>query len=146
MLGLGNKSNFTIDDAFEADDDDVLKTYGSTTESTPLKPIRNFRQDSSNCAVRIDDPSTDRSRFGKLKLTGDSFSKDSDSLIHGDSIHAEKFDSKAIWWKHPKVRENWKVMCAAFGLLIIGIGLLITGIIVLIMPEMGKVSSVTTTM
>ncbi|GFQ89412.1 uncharacterized protein TNCT_330661 [Trichonephila clavata] len=142
MLGLGSKSNFTIDDAFETEDDDVLKTYGTTTESTPLKPVRSNRIDSTNLTIRIDDPSLDRGRFGKLKLTGDSFSKDSDSLIHGDSIRPEKFDTKSIWWKHPKVRENWKVMFAAFGLLFIGIGLLVTGVVVLIMPEMGVQSFV----
>ncbi|KAG8182110.1 hypothetical protein JTE90_018381 [Oedothorax gibbosus] len=140
MLGLGSKSNFTIDDAFETEDDDVLKNYGTTTESTPLKPGRNNRGDS--LSIRIEDPGLDRGRFGKLKLTGDNFSKDSDSLIHGDSIRPEKFDSSSIWFKHPKVQENWKVMFAAFGLLIIGLGLIITGVVVLVMPEMGVQSFV----
>lgn len=142
MLGLGNKSKFTIDDAFETEEDDVLKTYGTTTESTPLKPSKNSISEKLNCAVRIDDPVTDLTRFGKLKLTGDSFSKDSDSLIHGDSIRPEKFDTKSVWWKHPKVQENKKVMLAAFGLLLIGIGLLVTGVTVLVLPEMGVQSFV----
>lgn len=142
MLGLGNKTKFTIDDAFETEDDDVLKTYGTTTESTPLKPSKSSMFDKANISVRIDDPIPDRARFGKLKLTGDSFSKDSDSLIHGD-IRPEKFDtSTSVWWKHPKVVENRKVMFAAFGLLFIGIGLLVTGVTVLIMPEMGVQSFV----
>lgn len=70
MLGLGNKPKFTIDDAFETEEDDVLKSYGTTTESTPLKPSKNSISDKLNCSVRIDDP-VDLSRFGKLKLTGD---------------------------------------------------------------------------
>ena len=26
------------------------------------------------------------------------------------------------WWKHPKVRENWKIVLASFALLVVGIG------------------------
>lgn len=68
MLGLGNKNKFTIDDAFETEDDDVLKTYGTTTESTPLKPAKVSVFEKANCSVRIDDPLPDRARFGKLKF------------------------------------------------------------------------------
>ena len=32
-----SKNRFTIDDAFESDDDEPIRIYGSTTESIPLR-------------------------------------------------------------------------------------------------------------
>ena len=39
------------------------------------------------------------------------------------------------WWFHPKVRENWRVFFAAFGLLLIGTGLIVMGIVVAVIPD-----------
>ena len=85
-------------------------------------------------------------------------SKDSDSLIHESYQYSPSyFDPARVWWKHPRVKENWKVVAAAFALIVIGLGkqnttlpasadnryltmlyrtsgLLITGIAVLVIP------------
>lgn len=40
-------------------------------------------------------------------------------------------------WNHPKVKENWKTVCAAVVLLIVGIGLLGMGTFAVAEPENG---------
>jgi len=49
-----------------------------------------------------------------------SVSKDSDSLITEEQENS--YDPSMPWWHHPKVRENWKMVLAAFCLLLIGLG------------------------
>ncbi|KAI1293693.1 putative transmembrane protein [Halotydeus destructor] len=39
------------------------------------------------------------------------------------------------WWSHPKVKENWKVFTAAFGLLVFGTALIIMGVVVTVLPD-----------
>jgi hypothetical protein len=51
-----------------------------------------------------------------------SLSKDSDSLITEEL--ETQYDPALPWFYHPKVRENWKMVLAAFFLLIIGLGML----------------------
>jgi len=41
------------------------------------------------------------------------------------------------WWTHPQIKSHWRVFLAAFGLLIVGIGLIAVGIVVIIFPEIG---------
>ncbi|KAL1428407.1 hypothetical protein MTO96_002786 [Rhipicephalus appendiculatus] len=139
---MSGKSNFTIDDAFDPDDDDIVRTYGSTTESTPLKPRQQHDMTATDSVVvRVEEPSKDRNScsnkpLSRLKLPEDNLSKDSDSLIQCDP-NFQKYDARDGWWTHPKVRENWKVMLAAFGLLLTGLGLIATGIVVQILPRVG---------
>jgi hypothetical protein len=54
-------------------------------------------------------------------------SRDSDSLIQ-DNFSSGMFDPSKSCWKHPKIRENWKMVLAAVVLLLIGIGKLYTQI------------------
>ncbi|CAN7988053.1 unnamed protein product [Ixodes pacificus] len=143
---MSGKAKFTIDDAFEDEGDDAVRSYGSTTESSALKG--GTREEC--LVVRVED---DRTR--RLRLPEDTLSKDSDSLIQCDG---RKYDAKdGCWWKHPKVRDNWRVMLAALGLLVVGLGklsssrgafeervpishpgLLVTGIVVQVLPQIGK--------
>lgn len=54
-------------------------------------------------------------------------SRDSDSLIQDyyECMNEENLNRSCF--THPKVRENWRMVLAATTLLIVGIGLLITG-------------------
>ena len=57
MAGLfsSHDKQFSIDDAFEEDDEEMIRVYGSTTERSPLKPKnRNFVAD--DVLVRIEEP------------------------------------------------------------------------------------------
>ncbi|KAL1129754.1 hypothetical protein AAG570_012698, partial [Ranatra chinensis] len=64
-------------------------------------------------------------------------SRDSDSLIHDNGYYGGFFDPSQSCWQHPKIRENWKMVLAATVLLIIGIGLLATGLVVVFLPNTG---------
>ena len=53
------------------------------------------------------------------------------------SEHVRAADEVSCWWAHPKIRENWRVFVAAFGLLVIGTALIVAGIVVCVLPEIG---------
>lgn len=67
------------------------------------------------------------------KCTEDTTSRDSDSLIHE---YVEATES-VYCWNHPKVRENWKTVCAAVILLVVGIGLIGMGAFAVAEPKNG---------
>nr|CAD7442229.1 unnamed protein product [Timema bartmani]CAD7457827.1 unnamed protein product [Timema tahoe] len=55
VLG-SHERKFTIDDAFEEENDEAIRIYGSTTEISPLKPKqRNIISDDS-IIVRVENP------------------------------------------------------------------------------------------
>lgn len=141
------KKPFSIDDAFDENlDDVVVRVYGSTTIERPF----NGTSSNSNRTVNmVNRPETTSSSHGMHHphphpvllsirtgiMPDDTASKDSDSLIHENQQYSQSyFDPERIWWKHPRVKENWKVVVAAFALVIIGLGLFVTGITVLVIP------------
>ncbi|KAG1680291.1 Transmembrane protein 134 [Nymphon striatum] len=128
---------FSIDDAFETDDDtnDAIRLYGSTNDSKPPKPVETLTPDNVYIRMPINGSEVN-SRL--IPMPEDALSKDSDSLIT-DGSFSPQFDPRKSWWKHPKVRTNWKIVVAAFVLFFIGTGLLITGIIMYTLPELGNI-------
>uniref|UniRef100_A0A1B6E2C2 Transmembrane protein 134 n=1 Tax=Clastoptera arizonana TaxID=38151 RepID=A0A1B6E2C2_9HEMI len=127
---------FSIDDAFEEEIDDIVKVYGSTTECSPLKPKQRNLITEDVVAGNINEPNSG-SRITRLQFSDDTLSRDSDSLIHDGIFHNGFFDRSQACWHHPKIKENWKMVIAAIILLIIGIGLLVTGIVVVFIPRTG---------
>ncbi|KAG7177421.1 transmembrane protein 134-like isoform X1 [Homarus americanus] len=134
-----NQPKFTIEDAFEEDADDAIRIYGATNERSPLKPkARDVSIGNEDVTVRVEDPLAGVGAASGVKglLTipdVDAISRDSDSLIPGDS--SSSFSESPRWWfLHPKVREKWRIVAGAFTLLIMGIILLITGIVVEAVP------------
>lgn len=89
---MSGRPKLNIDEAFETEEDDAVRSYGSTTESTPLKPKRGMSSEENTVVVRVEDPK-DRGKFSRLKLPDDTLSKDSDSLIQCDP-YCRKYDAK----------------------------------------------------
>ncbi|EFA04989.1 transmembrane protein 134 [Tribolium castaneum] len=116
---------FSIDDAFEEETDEAIKVYGSTPTPTAGSPQVDVRVDNGR----------------GYKLANDT-SRDSDSLIQDcyDASSQDYIDRSCF--RHPKVRENWRMVLAAVTLLIIGVGLLTTGTISLAEPNSGLQGSV----
>ncbi|XP_046682130.1 uncharacterized protein LOC124368795 [Homalodisca vitripennis] len=138
MAGVFVRSDkrFSIDDAFEEENDEAIKIYGSTTERSPLKPKNRSIASDESIIVQIDD-ANHRSHSTRLTFADDTLSRDSDSLIHDGGYHTGFFDPSQACWHHPKIRENWKMVLAAVNLLIVGIGLLLTSIVVIFIPDTG---------
>lgn len=65
-----------------------------------------------------------------IRLPADPYA---DSLADG-STSLKSFPNSKSWWKHPKVRENWKLVLASMTLVLIGIGLIAGGICVYVIP------------
>lgn len=87
----------------------------------------------------------------QLKYTDDTTSRDSDSLIQEYSMNSNGngghpggtgnnnlpiyystttgggASTNTTCWRHPKVRENWRTVLAAFALLFVGTGLVVMG-------------------
>ncbi|KDR22427.1 uncharacterized protein LOC110826896 [Zootermopsis nevadensis] len=143
MAGVfgSRERRFTIDDAFEEENDEAIRVYGSTTERSPLKPKSRNMISEDSIIVRIEDPirtaSTITSTAPRFKTSDDATSRDSDSLIQDGGFYTGMFDPTQSGWRHPKIRENWKMVLAAVVLLIVGIGLLVTGAVVICLPMPG---------
>jgi hypothetical protein len=58
MAGVfgSRERRFTIDDAFEEENDEAIRVYGSTTERSPLKPKNRTIISEDSIIVRIEDP------------------------------------------------------------------------------------------
>lgn len=74
---------------------------------------------------------------GGYKLASE-VSRDSDSLIQDcyDGSMSDLTTTRSCF-RHPKVRENWRMVLAAATLLVVGVGLLATGALALAEPESG---------
>jgi len=66
---------FTIDDAFEEENDEAIRVYGSTTERSPLKPKNRNVTSEDSIIVRVEDPmrsaSTVTSTVPRFKTSDD---------------------------------------------------------------------------
>ena len=51
-----------------------------------------------------------------------STSQDEESLIQNNPGYYEGIQPTKFWWKHPKIRQNWKMMLAALVLVLLGAG------------------------
>lgn len=126
----GNGKRFSIDDAFEEETDEAIRVYGSTG---PCSPVRSGGDTDTSYNTKIN---TNDERDGRrYKLTTET-SRDSDSLIQ-DCYDGSVTDVSQSCFRHPKVRENWRMVLAAATLLVIGIGLFITGALAFAEPESG---------
>jgi len=58
MAGVfgSRERRFSIDDAFEEENDEAIRVYGSTTERSPLKPKNRNMISEDSIIVRIEDP------------------------------------------------------------------------------------------
>ncbi|XP_049290486.1 transmembrane protein 134 isoform X1 [Anopheles funestus] len=134
LHGKDTAKRFSIHDAFEEETDEVIKVYGSTVISTPMRAKARSPDDVS---IRIHD----QSNRAHLKYTDDTTSRDSDSLIQ-EYGHLSSSESYTYCWRHPKVRENWRTVLAAIALLIIGTGLIAMGAYALVEPHNGSQAAV----
>lgn len=143
------KQTFSIDDAFQETLDDRIRIYGTTSETVPLHPsystdnpdevflnvcdnerpiLKNAKNLSNNQSIK------------STRLTEDSTSQDSASLIPdvGHGYYSGPAQEK-FWWKHPKIKENWKMVFASVLLVFVGSGLIVTGIVAYALPSLAGI-------
>lgn len=102
-------------------------------------------QDGAGLSPRITSSLAIPSIIGRSKgmSEGNHSGRDIESVCTAQSdLRSEKVDADACWWSHPKVKENWRVFVAAFGLLITGSTLIVLGIVGAALPELGLQSYV----
>eukprot|EP00096_Caligus_rogercresseyi_P012005 TRINITY_DN4905_c0_g1_i1.p1 TRINITY_DN4905_c0_g1~~TRINITY_DN4905_c0_g1_i1.p1 ORF type:complete len:164 (+),score=38.48 TRINITY_DN4905_c0_g1_i1:64-555(+) len=113
----------TIDEAFEVSPMDRIRPYG------PLTPV--VEEEGSESVVQASPKDSHHIGISTSCSQDDTLSQDSTSLIGG--LYA---NPSHHWWKHPKIRDNKKVVLASFCLLFVGLGLMIVGIIAYLLPEL----------
>lgn len=154
----GKPKQFSIEDAFEEETDEAIKVYGSTTTTTnsvgspeksnggngggllclhPSSDMNNkHTRDNGAAATCI---AMDGGPRNSYKMVNEA-SRDSDSLIqdcYGGGDIASCADSSPTHhhhlscFRHPKVRENWRMVFAATCLLVLGIILIGFGTVTL---------------
>lgn len=148
---------FSIHDAFEEENDEAIRVYGSTVTSNISKPscsgsgnsdtVVSSNKDVNECDPRfvfcnevllLLDFTIISTIFRNNKFgADDTTSRDSDSLIQ-EYINVPPSDLYTHCWNHPKIRENWRTVLAAVTLLIIGIVLVTMGMISIASPANGS--------
>jgi hypothetical protein len=140
------KPDFTIDDAFSESAEDRIRLYTRTSESVPLteETIQEEPAGFSDSASSPGDPDSvfvsDSPTPGPpiLKTKGilqnpslralktkaeDSTSQDSTSLLPTNpGYYSGQEPSSKMWWSHPKIKQNWKVVTGAAVLVFLGAG------------------------
>ena len=73
------------------------------------KDVREYR---CHCVTDL------KSNYNCLQST----SQDSVSLIQNNPGYYAGSEPNKFWWKHPKIKENWKTVTAALVLVVLGVG------------------------
>ncbi|XP_061163515.1 transmembrane protein 134-like isoform X2 [Saccostrea echinata] len=103
-----NKDNFNIEDAFESDEDEKIRVYGSTKQ-TPIKtPKIREKISSTSDEIPLTECQYDGQGYSEQQLMGSS--------------------QKQRWWRHPKIKENYKTVCGAVSLTVVGAALFLVGV------------------
>ena len=163
------RDHFSIDDAFDAEDDEGIINNGTPSSSSlgsrnqdneHRKKTRRHLSSGSQDVIpeEEDDDQVDSQgpiikTSGQLRLDltsenvphfgngssgmsiggndqGQSSDQDSASLIQGEnqmraeSGYYEGPPSVKYWWRHPKIRDNYKLVLAAFCLVFLGAGMM----------------------
>jgi len=160
---IRKKTDFSIDDAFSESHEDKIRLYSTTSETVPLTDTIIEEPpgfESSTLSLSTSSPSDEavESPSGlppilknkkilqnptlkalKAKEDVDSTSQDSISLIQNNPGYYEGPSPSKFWWKHPKIKQNWKMMLASSILVFLGTGLLLTGIVAYSHPNLAGI-------
>lgn len=153
------KKDFSIDDAFSETAEDRIRLYPKTSETVPLtetileEPPGYSEASPGENTVFVTSPDTTKGpkpiikntilknpSLKALKTAEDSTSQDSTSLIPptNPGYYSGQLQSQ-YWWQHPKVRQNWKVVVASMVLVLLGSGLILTGIVAYSHPSLAGI-------
>jgi len=161
MSSIRKKPDFNIDDAFSESLEDKIRIYTTTSETAPLTDtILEEPPGFESSTLSLTPGSPDVFIEGglaeppilkkkilqnptlkvlKAKEDIDSTSQDSVSLIQNNPGYYEGPAPSKFWWKHPKIKQNWKMVVAALILVFLGTGLLITGIVAYSHPHLAGI-------
>ncbi|XP_050408435.1 transmembrane protein 134 isoform X1 [Patella vulgata] len=159
-------ADYSIDDAFDSDEEDKIKLYGATSDSSSArgpkirpKEIPNFPDGiedvngSGGGSIPLQEFQIHHGQNAPLIKKEDRKSKHSSFYpgLHGATsshslattwssetiVSTKSFGSYDSWLRHPKVRENWRLVVGSIALTIIGIALIISGVGILASSNRG---------
>lgn len=124
VSGSSLSKQFTIDDAFEEEKDDSIRVYGSTNLTRTARKSDKYGALSSVPELDVVTSAEDEEQF-----TCNDSSVDSGSMMAALDPHSAE---GRVWWSHPKVQENKRVVICAILLTTVGLVLAITGLWILV--------------
>lgn len=142
-------SGANIEDARTSDDDDKIRVYGSTSLDKPFKAKQKFERSTdaetiSPSDVQFEDDGTESlissSGSASRKSSSRKSNAGSNPSINRSDDTVSVVSSRSFyhsWWKHPKVRDNCRVVIGAFVLTVIGFVLILVGIGIMVSPFRG---------
>ncbi|XP_033747328.1 transmembrane protein 134-like [Pecten maximus] len=132
---------FSIDDAFDSEDDDKIRLYGSTKETAPLRTGPKIRppNDDDEHSKKSSSSKESKTRVaGNAKLTTTRSTHSLSSTWSDDTrVSTRSFSDGSRWWRHPKIRDNCKVVAGSIALTVIGLALVVTGVAITISEQRG---------
>ncbi|XP_071093473.1 transmembrane protein 134-like [Haliotis cracherodii] len=153
MTASSPYDKLNVGEIADSDDEDKVRLYGSTRDSAPLQgakirdleenkeeegteiPLQHFQfRAQQNPLIR----STEKKSFRPGELLPGGVSTHSLSTWSSETIVSTRsFSDSDSWLRHPKVRENWRVVLGSFVLTAIGLVLFFVGIGILASPQRG---------
>ncbi|XP_064612488.1 transmembrane protein 134-like [Liolophura sinensis] len=142
MASSGNGGKYYVDDSLNKEEEDKVRLYGSTRESNPIQNKKLSAVEKANGDENIQEfhLGDESALIGGDETDGlfpanrlqfpSSLHSSNGSFADCASISTKTWPDEKSWLKHPKVRENWRVVLASFLLVVVGIALLITGTVV----------------
>ncbi|XP_062566540.1 transmembrane protein 134-like isoform X1 [Saccostrea cucullata] len=133
-----SKDKFNIEDAFESDEDEKIRVYGSTKQ-TPIKaPKSREKISSTSDEIPLTECQYDGQGYSEQQLMGSS-QKQGHPLVgapvitdpsgwSGETVIASSSAKEPRWWRHPKIKENYKTVCGAVSLTVVGAALFLVGV------------------
>ncbi|XP_048751963.1 transmembrane protein 134-like isoform X1 [Ostrea edulis] len=142
-----NKDNFNIEDAFESDEDEKIRVYGSTKQ-TPIKgPKHREKISSTSDEIPLTECQYDGQGYSEQQLMGSSQTQghplvgasaiSDQSGWSGETVVSSKSAKDPRWWRHPKIKENYRTVCGAVSLTVVGTALFLVGIGIVASPDRG---------
>jgi len=130
-------AKFSIDDAFESDDEDPIRIYGSTTDHVPFKGMTKYTK-LSNGENKDDDL---RKSHNQADLTLDEVRiehcgsrSDSPGLVSPNSeptsVLVTATKTPKHWWQHHVIQEHCRMIVCSLSMLLAGLGLLVIGVVI----------------
>ncbi|XP_046555044.1 uncharacterized protein LOC124264331 [Haliotis rubra] len=158
MTASSPYDKLNVGEAADSDDEDKVRVYGATRVSAPLQgaKIRDLDEENKeeegteiplqHFQISSTFSFTTKSTYKKYR---EKVFQTRRTLARGVSTHSlstwssetivstRSFSDSDSWLRHPKVRENWRVVLGSFVLTTIGLVLFFVGIGILASPQRG---------
>ncbi|XP_068681066.1 uncharacterized protein [Montipora foliosa] len=150
------EKNELVDSGSDDEDSDDVSNVATRTRASYKKQSKSRVPRPIEPEVQVHNEQQASERSGEFQASSNSYldGENAEPRRKTESIgtHSLQFDSQEdvsgwkketlFWLRHPRIRENWKTVTAAFLLFVSGIAFLLAGIILAAIDEDGQMKSI----